>query len=147
MFDSSAKRSTSDYHEDDAHIEFVDTSDEDDIFENTYASIDHLKQPPKVEPIYATVKKRPKQTPKVEDLQKNVTLHQAKMTPLEVKPSSSSGMNQTAPKEEELFSAGEVTGPESEEGRRISLLRIHLGGSLIRVPSTYTPRNLLISKS
>ena len=118
LFDNSAKRSSLEDDDDDAHIEFADTSDEDDIFENTYASIDHLKQPPKVEPIYATVKKRPKPTPKVEDLPKSVRLEQPKMPPPRGK-LSSRGMNQAPPKQEELVSATKVTEPESEEGRRL----------------------------
>lgn len=67
------------------NIEFADTSDDDDVFENTYANIDHLKQPTKPEPIYATVKKRPKQSPKVEDTEKDIKVEQKKPSPAERK--------------------------------------------------------------
>lgn len=84
LFDSSTKRSASESQEDFTNIEnieFADTSDEDDVFENTYANIDHLKQPAKPEPVYATVKKRPKQSPKVEDTERNITVEQKKILP------------------------------------------------------------------
>lgn len=84
FFDTSTKRSASESQEDITNIEnidFADTSDDDDIFENTYANIDHLKQPAKPEPIYATVKKRPKQSPKAEDTERNTTEEQKKISP------------------------------------------------------------------
>lgn len=150
LFDSSAKRSTSESQEDITNIEnieFVDTSDEDDVFENTYANMDYLKQPAKPEPIYATVKKRPKQSPKVEDTERNITVGQKKVSPAEGKPkvaaasSSSGGVKQPPQQETPQLPAAEVADPESEEG-----MEAMRGLSTVMVPFpvflVLTPRNL-----
>lgn len=153
FFDTSTRRSTSESQEDITNIEnieFADTSDEDDIFENSYANIDHLKQPAKAEPIYATVKKKPKQSPKVENTERSITVDQKKASPAEGKPkvttaSSSNGAMQPSPQETPQPPAGEVAAEDSEEGmeamRGLSSVMAPLPVFLV-----LTPRNLFPCK-
>ncbi|KAK4323670.1 hypothetical protein Pmani_005642 [Petrolisthes manimaculis] len=122
-------------------FEYVTTSsDEDDIFENTYANIEPLnKQPSKVEPVYATVIKKSKrenkettdtkglqmvdQKPEQQTQDMWAQLEQSKArrpiplrAPQERTPSPD-GLDLSAIEDEALFSASEVVGLESEEGR------------------------------
>lgn len=122
LFDSSTRRSTSESQDfpDIDNIEFADTSDEDDVFENTYANIDHLK-PAKAEPIYATVKKKLKLSPKVKHKERSLTVEQKKASPAEGKPkvvtaTTLSSVKQPAPQEPPQSPAAEAAALDSEEG-------------------------------
>ncbi|KAK3890763.1 hypothetical protein Pcinc_005295 [Petrolisthes cinctipes] len=126
-----------------AGFEYVTTSsDEDDIFENTYANIEPLnKQPAKVEPVYATVIKKSKRENKeiaetkglqmVEQKPEEQTqgtwahLEQPKagrptsLRAPEERTPSPDGLDLSAIEDEALFSASEVVGLESDEDTTI----------------------------
>lgn len=152
LFDSSTRRSLSESQDitNIENIEFVDTSDEDDVFENTYANIDHLKQPAKPEPIYATVKKKFKLSPKVKHKEKNVTVEQKKASPAASKKAvvaAASSVKQPAPQEPPQPPAAEVATQDSEEGMEAMSGLYPVMVPLPVLLVTHQPRNLLPCKS